>query len=91
MAKRERMVIFYGWNNRVTVNERQYDNISLPSRKRIKRVCGAMAVEDSFFQGGCAWRIPSSAAEPRCICTQLTALEPTVNPDCPAHGALYGK
>ena len=24
----------------------------------------------------------------KCICTQLTALEPTVNPDCPIHGAL---
>ncbi|RPI56357.1 MAG: hypothetical protein EHM49_00605 [Deltaproteobacteria bacterium] len=23
-----------------------------------------------------------------CICTQLTALEPVVNPDCPVHGSL---
>lgn len=30
----------------------------------------------------------AASATSRCICTQLTALEPTVNPDCAVHGAL---
>jgi len=32
----------------------------------------------------------SQPAQDACICTQLTALEPTVNPDCSVHGSLKG-
>ena len=27
------------------------------------------------------------APDKECICTQLTSIEPTVNPDCPIHGS----
>jgi len=30
----------------------------------------------------------NSYGDTKCICTQLTALEPTVNPDCPIHGSM---
>jgi len=35
-------------------------------------------------------RKASQPAQDACICTQLTALEPTVNPDCSVHGSLKG-